>query len=1074
MCVCYGGNSPPASPQASPQASPRASPGGKRFYRGGNRRQQYAIARAQMKKQGGGNFQPPKKGKRVDDMPFFPELRGASYSLELKKWTFPLYLHDHIQEVLEKTKKPHITVKPIPRPVLSTLLPSIFPPQSTKRGRKKSKSAPETPIQRPPSPREEAMDLSLLPPHFLPKLLPFQLQGIAYGIKRKARMLLGDEMGLGKTVQGIALAACYPQSWPLLIICPSSVRMSWRDEFVTWVPSIRCPDDVNVIFSSKDSFPSCYQVHIISYDLVEKMKDDLHNLNPQFVIADESHYIKSMEAKRTKAVLPLLKGAKHALLLSGTPSLSRPSELYPQLQALGAEIFPNFKDYAFRYCNAFSTPYGLDHSGSSHLKELSTILRHTVMLRRLKSDVLKDLPSKRRHKAILSIPPDITEAMKAGFGKLRSADNNRALPVTNLSDSLTLQHSNQRRKILMQLYQDSALGKIDSVKDYLRDFIPKQSEKGKKVILFAHHQDVMDELQSALSSMGKQFIRIDGRTSPKDRKPLCDRFQTNSNVEVALLSITAAGVGITLTAASTVIFVELYWTPGALLQAEDRAHRIGQSENVEIIYLIGKGTLDETLWNILMKKVTVVGNTLGGGADDSSMEFTPQTLKTLIDALGKQGEGEGEAEDPIVSDAPGGRKRVERRIDSYCQVISSETSSPGSERIPETDDEDFVDEMGEEVVMGGEEIHGPQSNENDLCVPPKRRFAHRGRKVLFGSDDEETGVWHVQNKEVDSADLSYADGSGIYGEGDGRFDCEDGESLDGDSGEESEYSQNEEDRNFIDDEIDEIEVSESEDNIGLVESPMSTKSVDRISETDEEDSPVTENSRRHRSRQKVIVPEWDYVEIIEKGSPSEGKKGRVSPLIQKSSPVLVDGSPPRSPFSQVIPETQYPVPQTQPSPSSREGTPVSREGTPVSSEMFFPSSPVELLSMNLPSSEERHSGWKGKGKEKEMEEKEEKEEGEKDETEFKSPFFSKLSQKNSFGFLDQLLGKRSDQTKPLVLSSPSPKDPIIDVDFESGEGRARRETREEEGGFLIHDAMEYTQDDYALFGSSLKTPGSNR
>ena len=155
-------------------------------------------------------------------------------------------------------------------------------------------------------------------------------------------------MGLGKTIQAIAIAACYRSEWPLLIISPSSVRMNWGEEFKKWLEV--CPLDINVVMTAKEKFDSL--INIVSYDLVHKMLDQLKDKKFKVIIADESHYLKTRTAKRTKALLPVLSNANRVILLSGTPALSRPEELYTQLMAVQPSLFPDFKAFAVRYCNA--------------------------------------------------------------------------------------------------------------------------------------------------------------------------------------------------------------------------------------------------------------------------------------------------------------------------------------------------------------------------------------------------------------------------------------------------------------------------------------------------------------------------------------------------------------------------------------------------------------------------------------------------------------------------------------------------------------------------------------------------
>ena len=151
-------------------------------------------------------------------------------------------------------------------------------------------------------------------------------------------------------ILAIAVASYYRAEWPLLIVVPSSLRLTWAEAFQQWLPSVSA-SQINVVLTGKDAVDKL--VNIISYDLAVKLIDPIKKQKFHVVIVDESHYLKSRQSKRTKLLLPVLKAATRTLLLSGTPALSRPEELYPQLSALQLKLFSNFSDFALRYCSAF-------------------------------------------------------------------------------------------------------------------------------------------------------------------------------------------------------------------------------------------------------------------------------------------------------------------------------------------------------------------------------------------------------------------------------------------------------------------------------------------------------------------------------------------------------------------------------------------------------------------------------------------------------------------------------------------------------------------------------------------------
>lgn len=447
----------------------------------------------------------------------------------------------------------------------------------------------------------------ILPPIMCEKLMDFQWDGIHFALKRGGRCLIGDDMGLGKTIQAIAVAKVYKADWPLLIVCPSSLRLNWKEELLRWLEDDLQEFEVNVIMTGKDIENPFERVNIVSYDLLRKIP--AHSLHLcKFIIADESHYLKSISAKRSQALTPLIKAAKRALLLSGTPALSRPVELFPQINAVCPVLFPYYQEFVQRYCAAHMGRFGYDVSGASNLDELHILLRGSVLIRRKKEEVLSQLPEKQRQ--VIWVQTKAASMRKvahsmAEFEAVKAAADN----ANSEAESATLQ--NAVKKVQNELYALTGEAKLDSVMEFCKD----TAETGCKFIVFVHHAEVMDQLDDYISTKLKlSRIRIDGKTAQGARQGLCRDFQEDPSCRVALLSITAAGVGLTLTKATVVLFAELYWNPGSLLQAEDRAHRIGQRDCVLVKYLLAKQTLDEPMWNTVRRKLTVVGHSLTGAA----------------------------------------------------------------------------------------------------------------------------------------------------------------------------------------------------------------------------------------------------------------------------------------------------------------------------------------------------------------------------------------------------------------------------------------------------------------------------
>ena len=458
------------------------------------------------------------------------------------------------------------------------------------------------------------------------ELYPFQQEGVRFGVSREGRCMIADEMGLGKTVQGIALALQYRvEDWPCLVICPSSLRFNWKAMFEAWAGDVEV--DVTVLMSTKASeVPALAAagaaarrraVVVATYDMLSRGEQVLRALLAagfNCVVLDESHCIKNASSNRTRGALQLLAQSRRRVLLSGTPALSRPIELFTQLKAVAPEVFRSEVEFGERYCgggtrNAWSG--ALQYSGASNLKELSVLLERTVMVRRKKKDVLKELPDKTRTR--VTLPPPAQGALRS-LAKVR-ADMDKASAAASACAARgdtagAARYDAERQGYFGALYTQSALAKADGVVDYVKTLL--EADPDSKLIVFAHHKPLMDTLERAGKDAKAAPVRIDGNTGPQDRHALVARFQDEPSVRLAVLSITAAGVGLTLTAASVVVFAELYYNPSSLIQAEDRAHRIGQRNVVSVRYLISPGTIDEMMWRMVERKLRNIGMAVDG------------------------------------------------------------------------------------------------------------------------------------------------------------------------------------------------------------------------------------------------------------------------------------------------------------------------------------------------------------------------------------------------------------------------------------------------------------------------------
>ena len=439
-----------------------------------------------------------------------------------------------------------------------------------------------------------------MPPSLVERFFPFQLEGVKFGATHHGRILIGDEMGVGKTVQALAISYLYREDWPLLILSPSSLKLLWRDEILKWFPSIP-KDEIEVINTSKRAFTSKSQIYILSFDMAKNVEEVLKTHKFRIAIADEAHYLKSRDAKRTKILSPLLMKCKRVLLLTGTPMLGRPMELYNLVHILRPDLFPSFREFGFRYCDPRVSYFGTDWGNSSNVDELHLILSNTVMIRRLKAQVLNELPSKRRQKIQVETETRLLRSVQRILQKCTEKEINHILEQP--TDELNETHKN-----IMVAYKLSGLSKIKGICEFLNILIDNQL----KFIVFAHHMELLSELENFIKQRKNSYIRIDGSVPPAKRHQLVNKYQTEDKCKVALLSLTASSQGITLTASSTVVFAEMNWTPGIMEQAEDRVHRIGQKNAVTIYYLYAEDTLDPFIYKMIKTKNELVAQALNG------------------------------------------------------------------------------------------------------------------------------------------------------------------------------------------------------------------------------------------------------------------------------------------------------------------------------------------------------------------------------------------------------------------------------------------------------------------------------
>ena len=438
--------------------------------------------------------------------------------------------------------------------------------------------------------------------------MPYQEVGLGFLEHVGGNGLIGDEPGLGKTEQSLAYLALHTEFRPAVVVSPANLKINWEREADMWLET---NDRIEVVSGGKvheltKSHELCAGIVIINYDVLKKWLPELKRIQPEILILDESHSIKNKKSTRSKAAAQLAKSVPHKILLTGTPVLSRPAELWNQLCIIDPSRYNSktFMPWHKRYTAAHQLHFGQktvwDFSGASHLDELAESLKG-IMIRRTKKDVLPELPDKTRQTLIVPIDNrrEYNHAEKDFLSWIKEQKGHAAAERASSVEQLSMVEA--LRQIAIQ-------GKMKSAIAWISDFL----DTGVKLVVFATHRATIDTLMTEFS---KVAVRLDGGMCSEEKQLSVDRFQGGEEIRLFVGNIQAAGVGITLTAASNVLFVEMGWTPSLHEQAEDRTHRIGQKNAVNAYYMIAEDTIDEKIVHMLEAKGGVTSASIGDKRD---------------------------------------------------------------------------------------------------------------------------------------------------------------------------------------------------------------------------------------------------------------------------------------------------------------------------------------------------------------------------------------------------------------------------------------------------------------------------
>lgn len=458
---------------------------------------------------------------------------------------------------------------------------------------------------------------------------PYQKEGISIGLEQK-RLFIGDEPGLGKTLQSIGIVDT-AGAYPCLVICPSSLKINWQREFEKFTDKKALVLDDGTKTTWPYLLRMTHQVAIVNYESLKKyfvwdvvggrktfrLKDVVFCPQIQMfksVIIDESHRVKDPGAQQTIFTKGIATGKEYVILLSGTPVVNRPCDLVSQLSIMG-----RLNEFGGR--GYFVSRY----SEGENLDELSAELYSRCMIRREKAKVLTQLPDKTRIDLYVDISnreeyelaaEDLAEYLRK-YKECSDQEIRRKMRMAALVKFMTLRSL-------------AAKGKVKQAIDFVNVFL----ESGKPLILFCSFHEIVDELRKAFP----RAVTVTGRDSQIAKQAAVDSFQ-NGNSQLIICSIKAAGVGLTLTASSNVGFVEFPWTYADCCQCEDRAHRIGQKDNVTCYYLLGRHTIDHRLYDLIHEKKSIANQIMAASDDIPTDEmYFDELADALLDDLfyGKQ------------------------------------------------------------------------------------------------------------------------------------------------------------------------------------------------------------------------------------------------------------------------------------------------------------------------------------------------------------------------------------------------------------------------------------------------------
>lgn len=475
------------------------------------------------------------------------------------------------------------------------------------------------------------------------ELMPHQARLLESVREGHRSFLLADEPGLGKTAQSV-IAASVANAYPLLVVVPNVVKMNWAREVEQWTPQRR----VTVIHGDGDDMDAFADVFVVNYDILDRHLSWISRFGFKGMVVDEAHMIKNVQSQRSRNVLAIAdrirdrvpNGRPLLLALTGTPLINDIDDFraiwrflgWTDADKPGPELMAKLESNGY-------TP-----ASPAFYPEARQSVIDMGIVRRRKIDVAKDLPAKR----VVDLPVELDDelgrsirdaerqlaerlvgrfnAIKAGrLGKDLSDD-----AIIRMVCSQELEDSNSSSTGLNVFTMVRQIGQAKA--GLAADYAAQLARSVGKVVFFAKHIDVMDQVEAALAERRLGTVSIRGDQTATFRQEQIDAFNNDPSVAVAVCSLTAAGVGVNLQASSNVVLAELSWTDAEQTQAIDRVHRIGQEEPVTAWRIVAAQTIDAKIAELIDSKAGLAARALDGAAAQTEETDSVQML-TLMAVL---------------------------------------------------------------------------------------------------------------------------------------------------------------------------------------------------------------------------------------------------------------------------------------------------------------------------------------------------------------------------------------------------------------------------------------------------------